>query len=134
MDKKEILSFIANNNIGYLATVEGKTPRVRGMDTFRADNDGLVFYTSKSKKVFKQIAANPEVEVCYYAKGIQIRVRGKMEILEDIDLKKEIVARRAFLGDYSAEDFEDMAVCRLKGKATIWTMQDGNGTSPFIDL
>ncbi len=134
MDKKEILSFITNNNIGYLATTEGKAPRVRGMDTFRADEHGLIFYTSKSKNVCKQMMKNPEVEVCYYAKGIQVRVRGKMEMLEDMDLKKEIVARREFLGDYSEEDYEDMAVCRLKGKATVWTMNCGDATSPFVDL
>jgi uncharacterized pyridoxamine 5'-phosphate oxidase family protein len=134
LDKKEILTFITNNNIGYLSTTEGKAPRVRGMDTYRADSEGLIFYTSKSKNVYQQIEANPEVEVCYYAKGLQIRVRGKMEMLEDIELKKEIVARRTFLGDYSEEDFKDMAVCRLKGKATTWTMKDGDGTSPFIEL
>jgi pyridoxamine 5'-phosphate oxidase len=134
MNKKEILTFITNNNIGYLATVEGKAPRVRGMDTFRADDEGLIFYTSKSKSVYQQIAANPEVEVCYYGKGLQVRVRGRMEMLEDMKLKKEIVAARTFLGDYSEEDFKDMGVCRLKGKALTWTMKDGDGASPFIEL
>ncbi len=134
MDKREILSFIATNNIGYLATTEGNSPRVRGMDTFRADENGLIFYTSKSKNVCKQIVKNPEVEVCYYAKGVQVRVRGKMKMDEDMALKKEIVARREFLGDYSEEDFKDMAVFRLKGKATTWTIKDGDGKTPFIDL
>jgi pyridoxamine 5'-phosphate oxidase len=134
MNKKEILTFIANNNIGYLATVEGKAPRVRGMDTFRANDEGLIFYTSKSKGVYQQIATNPEVEVCYYGKGLQVRVRGRMEMLEDMKLKKEIVAGRTFLGDYSEEDFKDMGVCRLKGKALTWTMKDGDGATSFIEL
>jgi len=134
MNKKEILTFITKNNIGYLATTEGKAPRVRGMDTYRADENGLIFYTSKSKSVYKQIAANPEVEVCYFAKGLQVRVRGKMEMVEDMALKKEIVASRSFLGDYSEADFKDMGVCRLKGKALTWTMEGGDGASSFIEL
>lgn len=134
MNKKEILSFISENNIGNLATIDGKAARVRCMDTFRADESGLIFYTGKSKNVCKQILKNPEVEVCYFAKGLQVRVRGKMELVEDMALKKEIVAGRAFLGDYSEEDYKDMAVFRLKGKATIWTMEDGDGPAKYIDI
>jgi pyridoxamine 5'-phosphate oxidase len=134
LDKKEILSFITTNNIGYLATTEGKAPRVRGMDTFRADENGLIFYTDKSKNVCKQMVKNPEVEICYYARGIQIRVRGRVEMLEDLALKKEIVAKRPFYGEMSEEDYNDMAVFRLKGKATTWTMQDGDNPAGFINL
>jgi pyridoxamine 5'-phosphate oxidase len=134
MNKQEILAFISKNNIGYLATVEGKAPRVRGMDTYRADENGLIFYTSKAKGVYQQIAANPEVEVCYFAKGLQVRVRGRMEMVEDMKLKKEIVAGRSFLGEYSEEDYKDMGVCRLKGKALTWTMEGGDGATAFVEL
>ena len=134
MNKKEILAFITTNNIGWLATVEGNAARVRGMDTFRADENGLIFYTDKSKNVCKQMLKNPEIEVCYYAGGIQVRVRGKAEPVEDINLKKEIVSKRPFYGEMSEEDYKAMAVFRLKGKATTWTMQDGDGPAKFIDL
>jgi pyridoxamine 5'-phosphate oxidase len=134
MNKKEILSFITKNNIGYLATLEGKAQRVRGMDTFRADENGLIFYTDKSKNVCKQMVKNPEVEVCYFAKGLQVRVRGKVEMVEHLALKKEIVSGRPFYGEMSEEDYNDMAVFRLKGKATTWTMQDGDSPGGFIDL
>ncbi len=134
MNKKEILDFISKNNIGWLATVDKNQARVRGMDTFRADENGLIFYTSKSKNVAKQILKNPDIEVCYFARGLQVRVRGKAVPDEDIKLKKEIVAGRPFLGQYSDEDFKDMAVFRLKGQATTWTMEGGDGPAGFIDL
>jgi len=134
LNKKEILDFISKNNIGYLATVEGKAPRVRGMDTFRADENGLIFYTDKSKNVSKQMVKNPEVEVCYFAKGLQVRVRGRVEMVEDLALKKEIVAARPFYGEMSDADYAEMAVFRLKGKATTWTMQDGDNPGGFIEL
>jgi len=134
MDKKEILKFISENPIGYLATVDGKAARVRGMETFRADEKGLIFYTSKMKNVFQQMAKNPEVEVCYFAKGLQVRVRGKIELVEDLALKKEIVEKRPFLKPIYEKGYDDMAVCRLKGKATTWSMQDMAAPTTFIDL
>ncbi len=134
MDKKEILAFISANNIGYLATVEGKAARVRGMDTFRADENGLIFYTDKSKNVCKQMLKNPDIEVCYFAKGIQVRVRGKAEPVEDPALKEEIVKSRPFLGGYSEDNYKDMAVFRLKGQGTTWTMRDGDAPASFINL
>ncbi len=134
MDKKEILKFITENPISFLATVDGTKARVRGMETFRSDDKGLIFYTSKSKNVFKQIAKNPEVEACYFAKGAQIRVRGKMEVLEDMALKMEIIEKRPFLKPMYAVSTEGMAVMRLKGKATTWSMQDMAAPTTFVNL
>jgi pyridoxamine 5'-phosphate oxidase len=135
MDKKEILDFITKNPISFLATIDGKAARVRGMDTYRADENGLIFYTYKTKDVFKQMAKNPEVEVCYFAKGTQVRVRGKMEILEDLALKKEIVSKRDFLKPFHQQgNYDGMGVCRLKGKATTWSIQNMTAPKTFIDL
>ena len=134
MDKKEILAFITENPIAYLATVDGTAARVRGMETFRADENGLIFYTSKVKEVFKQLAKNPEVEACYFAKGTQVRVRGKIEVLEDQALKQEVIEKRPFLKPMYEKSNEAMAVMRLKGKATTWSMQDMTAPTTFIDL
>jgi uncharacterized pyridoxamine 5'-phosphate oxidase family protein len=134
MDKKEILAFIKENPAGFMATIEGNAARVRGMETFRADEKGLIFYTGKIKDVFKQIAKNPEVEVCYFAKGTQVRVRGKIEIVEDMALKKEIVEKRPFLKPMYEKSYDGMAVLRLKGKATTWSMQDMAAPKTYIDL
>jgi pyridoxamine 5'-phosphate oxidase len=136
MEKEEALAFIVKHPMCCLGTIEDDKARVRGMETFRADEKGLIFYTAKAKDVYKQIAKNPEVEVCYMG-DIQVRVRGKMEILEDLTLKKEIVEKRPFLKPIFENKYEGLAVFRLKGKATTWS---GNqGTKPgapktFIDL
>ena len=134
MNKQEILAFISKNNIGYLSTIEGKGARVRAMDTFRADENGIIFYTDKSKNVCKQMLSTPEVEVCYFAKGLQVRVRGKAVLDEDINLKKEIVAGRPFYGEMTESDYQEMAVFRLKGKATTWTMETGDGNYDWVEL
>ena len=136
MTKDEILSFIKANPIGNMATVEGNKPHVRGMETYRADENGLIFYTSKTKDVYKQLATNPEVELCYIKEGMQVRVSGRVELVEDLDIKKEIVEARPFLKPFvEQQGYEIMGVCRLKGgKATTWSMQEMAAPKTFVDL
>lgn len=136
MNSDEILAFISKNPSACLGTIDGQSARVRFMDTFRADENGLIFYTGKKKSVFQQIVKNPEVEVCYFAKDVQIRVRGRMEIIEDLELKKEIVKKRSFLAPFykKDEDYQDMGLLRLKGKATTWSLKNLTATATFVDL
>ncbi len=134
MDKKEMIAFINENPIACLATTDGTAAHVRGMETFRADDNGLIFYTNKAKDVFKQIAGHPDVEACYLAGGTQVRVRGKMEAIEDKALKEELLAKRPFLKPGYEANPDGLAVCRLKGKATSWSMQDMAAPVTYIDF
>lgn len=97
MDKKEILDFITKNPTHFLATAEGNKPHVRPFGTYRADEKGLIYFTQDVKDVYKQLAKNPEIETCYYASEITLRIRGRVKWLDDMALKKEIVAHREFL-------------------------------------
>lgn len=136
MNKNEILTFISKNPRGCLGTIEGKSARVRFMDTYRADENGLIFYTGKKKSVFQQIVKNSEVEVCYFADGVQIRVRGQMEIIDDLKLKKEVLKNKPFLAPFyqKDEDFKEMGLLRLKGRATVWTFKNLTQAATFVDL
>lgn len=96
MDKKEILAFMTKNHIAYLATAEGNKPHVRAMGTFRADERGIIFSMQADKDVYRQLIANPEVELCYYADRMQVRVGGQLKPITDVALKKEIVEQRPF--------------------------------------
>jgi len=125
MDKKEILAFITKNPIAYMATVEGNKPHVRAMGTFRADENGIIFSMQGNKDVYKQLANNPETELCYYADGIMIRVSGKMQPVTDMTLKKEIVEKRTFLKpQVEKQGWDFVKVFNLKkGKATVLDMK-----------
>ena len=79
------------------------------------------------KDVYKQIARNPAVELCYFAGGVQIRVAGKMTPVEDMALKKEMAEKRTFLKPQIEEhgwDFLKIFVIK-NGKATVSDMKDG---------
>ncbi len=97
MDKKEIMAFITANPTGFLATTDGKKPHVRAFGIFRADENGIIYYTQNVKDVYKQMAKYPDIEVCYHANRVMLRVAGTVQWLEDMALKKELVEKRPFL-------------------------------------
>jgi pyridoxamine 5'-phosphate oxidase len=136
MNKKEILDFIKANPMVCMATVEGNKPHARGMETFRADENGLIFYTGTSKDIYKQLVKNPEVELCYIKELEQVRISGKIELVDNLKIKKEIVEARPFLKPLvEQQGYETLGVMRLKkGKATTWSMKEIGAPKTFIDL
>jgi pyridoxamine 5'-phosphate oxidase len=138
MSKSEILALINANPACHLATVEGNAPHVRGILLYRADEDGLVFHTGNMKDLHRQLSQNPRAEFCFndYQKGIQVRVSGSVELVDDMALKKEIVAKRDFLKPWVEQQGWDMLVVyRLKkGRATTWTMQTNFDPKTYVDL
>jgi uncharacterized pyridoxamine 5'-phosphate oxidase family protein len=59
----EVLKFLTDNPIFYIATVDGNIPKVRPFG-FIMDFEGkLYFGTSNQKNVYKQLKANPHFEV-----------------------------------------------------------------------
>jgi uncharacterized pyridoxamine 5'-phosphate oxidase family protein len=125
MTKSEILAFITATRVCYLATAEGNKPHVRTFGTFRADENGIIYFTQKSKDVYKQLVKNPEIEVCYYANDIQIRLHGRLQPVADMALKKEIVEKRPFLKpQVEKEGWDYLAVFNLKKcQATVLDMK-----------
>jgi len=144
MQAEQIFEILNGNPAFYLATVDGDEPRVRGMLLYKADKSGIVFHTGPFKDLYRQIQKNPKVEMCFFdnAKNIQVRVRGKLELVEDDKLKEEISNHptRAFLqgmkaGKTQEEFFKILSVFRLKnGKANIWTFETNFGPKEDIDL
>jgi len=140
MNKTEILSFLNYNPMFYLATVEGNKPHVRRMLMYRADNNGIIFHTGKSKDLHRQLAENPQVEMCFnnakMENLMQVRVSGAVELVEDIELKKEIVGKRDFLKAYVEKTgYEPLAIYRMKnGIATIWTFGTNLAPKEYVAL
>ncbi len=144
MTGQEIFALMNSNPAFFLATVEGDQPRGRGMLLYKADEEGIVFHTGTMKDVYKQIMNNPKVEVCFndFGKGIQVRVHGSLELVDDNALKDEISKHptRQFVKDWkesgALEDFyRTFVVFRLKnGLATIWTMETNFAPKEEVSL
>jgi len=76
---KEILDFLKENKVFYLATAKESQPHVRPMG-FVMEYDGkLTFCTSNQKDMCKQFADNPNVEICCVATNYDtLRICGKV--------------------------------------------------------
>ncbi len=138
MTKEEVLEFAANNPVFSLATTDGNQPRVRMMMVCQADENGIIFSTGRDKDVSKQLSANPNAEMCFYDadRGLQVRVTGAVELLDDLDLKKQIVEKFPFLKPWvEMQGYEVMTTYRLQnGKATTWTMETAFEPKQYIQL
>jgi pyridoxamine 5'-phosphate oxidase len=136
MNKKEMYEFITANPTGYMATVEGNKPHVRGMETYRADENGIIYFTGHTKKVAQQLIANPETEVCYFANGTQLRVSGRVEEVKDKALKQEITDKYPFLKpDIEKYGPDHLVVFRLNPvEASTWSMQNITGNTTPVNL
>jgi pyridoxamine 5'-phosphate oxidase len=125
MNKQEIIDFINSHQASFLATTEGDQPRVRGMLIYRADEKGIIFHTGEYKALSKQLAKNPKAEFSFndIQNGKQVRVSGKAELLNDPELKKEIVSKRDFLKPWVAKNGDSgLRVYRMGlDEARVWT-------------
>ncbi|MFT8350338.1 pyridoxamine 5'-phosphate oxidase family protein [Clostridium saccharoperbutylacetonicum] len=74
----EILKFIKDAGIFYIATIDGDKPRVRPF-AFAMEYQGkLYFCTSNQKNVYKQLISNPWFEASTMSKdGQWMRLQGK---------------------------------------------------------
>lgn len=134
MTKTELIQFLNANLLGYLASSEDNKPHVRAIQMYRAESNGLIFQTVDGKDLPKQLKENPNVEVCFYSKGIQVRVSGRATSVEDTQLKSEIAEKRPFLKALIKEKgFDAILVFRIVDcVAHTWTMETNFSPKKYV--
>jgi pyridoxamine 5'-phosphate oxidase len=137
MTREEVFALIKANPIAWMATVEGDQPRVRAMGISKADEDGIIIQTWTIKDIHKQVVANPKMELCFndLKGGTQVRVSGTAEIITDAAVKEKVVEERPFMKPtVEKHGIDVVALYRLKGKATVWTMAQNFDPKEYIEL
>ena len=145
MTRQELFDFMNQTVAFTLATADGDEPRVRTMMLYQADETGITFHTGPFKEVYRQIIRNPNVQLCFYdpARGLQVRVRGALEMVSTQALKEEIANHpsRAFMQAWKAhcateEEFYAMfdVFCLKGGIANVWTFQSNFAPKEDINL
>jgi uncharacterized pyridoxamine 5'-phosphate oxidase family protein len=66
---KEVFDFLKESKTFYLATVEGDQPRVRPMGFIMLYQDRIYFSTDNTKPMYRQMSANPKIEICALGPG-----------------------------------------------------------------
>ena len=129
---EEVVDFLRESGVYYLATVEGDQPRVRPFGTALIYNDKLYIQTGKSKDVYKQILANPNVEICAFKDGKWIRVEGKLIPDDRVEAKKDMLDKNPDLrGMYNELDDNTIVLYFESGKATISSFTEAPKTIEF---
>ncbi|MFU0781547.1 pyridoxamine 5'-phosphate oxidase family protein [Thermoanaerobacterium thermosaccharolyticum] len=103
---EEVLQFLKDNPIFYIATVDGDTPKVRPFG-FAMEYEGkLCFCTNNQKDVYKQLKANPKFEISVASKtGEWLRLKGKAVFITSRESKKAALHTMPSLRNlYSEED------------------------------
>lgn len=128
----KIYEFLKSCGTYYLATVDGDRPRVRPFGTILIYDGKLEIQTGRKKQVFREIAANPNVEISAFANGRWIRLSG--ELYED-DRRE---ARAAMLDAYPElrrmynEDDGNTAVLAFRsGRAVFCSFTEPEQTVEF---
>ena len=130
MNFEDCIKFANENPVCYIATVdENGQPRVRGFLMWRADKTGFYFNTGTTKDFYRQLQANPKIEICFFNQknegGVMMRVTGEAEYVDDMALRKRLVEEREFLKawGYTADDPKLVLFRLAKGEACFWTME-----------
>ena len=119
---EEVLNFLRDCGTYYLATVEWDQPRVRPFGTINIFEGKLYIQTGKSKKVSKQIQANPKVEISGALDWKWIRVSWELVRDERVEAKKSMLDRYPELrGMYDENDHNTEVLYFKNATATIYS-------------
>ena len=102
---QEVYDFLKKCGTYYLATVEGTEPKVRPFGTVNIFDGKLYIQTGKIKPTYRQIKANPNVEISAFMNGQWIRLKGKLVEDDRREAKKSMLdAYPELRGMYNEDD------------------------------
>lgn len=127
---QEISRILSETPMCFIATMDGTQPRVRAFQ-FQFEQGGkLWFCTARNKDVFKQLQANPAVEICAVKQDMTwLRLTGKMALADDMAVKERVLAAQPLIkGIYGSADNPVFAsLCLEHGEYVI---ADFSGNPP----
>ncbi len=122
---EEVKDFLKEAGVYFLATVDGNKPKVRPFGTAEIFENKLYIQTGKSKDVYKQIIANPNVEICAFKDNEWIRISGELVADDRIEAKKDMLDKNPSLrGMYSEIDDNTIVLYFKNATATIYSFTD----------
>ena len=112
--------FLKDAGTYYLATVDGDQPHVRPFGTAEIFEDKLYIQTGKVKNVYKQIIANPKVEITAFKDGKWIRIVCELIPDERVEAKKDMLDKNSSLRSmYNENDDNTIVFYMRNATATI---------------
>ena len=117
---KETLEFLKKAGTFYLATMDGDQPRVRPFGAVCEFEGKLYLVTNNKKDVYKQIMANPKIEISGMADGKWIRLSGEAVQDPRREAKKAMLDANPGLRGMYNEDDGIVEVLYLRNAAAVF--------------
>lgn len=104
-----IKDFLAETGVFFMATVDGDQPKLRPLGAFLEEDGKLIFGVGDFKNVYRQMIANPRVEIVACKKdGHWLRYTGRAVFETDSKYAEEMI------GKFSLEAiYNDQTGCKL---------------------
>lgn len=129
---EEIVKFLKESGMYFIATVDGDKPKVRPFGTSEIFENHLYIQTGKKKDVFKQIVSNNNVEICAFNKDKWIRISGNLILDDRLEAKKYMLDKNPTLRSMYDENDDNTAVLYFeKGKAVIYSFTEDSKVIEF---
>ena len=117
---EKVYQFLKDAEVYYLATIDSNQPRVRPFGTVNIFDGKLYIQTGKKKDVSKQIATNPNVEICAFKNGFWIRITGQLKDDDRYEAKKAMLdAYPNLRGMYDENDGNTQVLYFVNATAVI---------------
>lgn len=87
---QQALDFLKSHNEVTFATCSEENPKIRIFQIMKQENTTLYFATSAEKAVYKELKANPNVEVLAFVGKISVRCSGIVNFNVDDETKRWI--------------------------------------------
>ncbi len=117
----EVCEFLKKCGTYYLATADGDQPRVRPFGTAHIIGGKLCIQTGKSKNVFREIAANPKVEICAFDGGKWLRLSGELCEDDRREARAEMLDAYPELRRMYSEDDGNTAVLAFRSARAVFS-------------
>lgn len=127
----KVSEFLTENPVQYLATVslDGKAKCRPFMFSFEKDNK-LWFNTGNFKEVYKELKANPYIQISVASPTYQwIRLSGKAVFVDDKAIKEAALENPIVKGNYKTADNPDFEVFYLEDPHGV--IADFSGNPPY---
>ena len=126
----KIKDFLASTGVFFMATVDGDQPKLRPLGAFIEDGDKLVFGVGDFKNVYRQMLANPRVEiVACKPDGHWLRYTGKAVFETDGKYAEQMIRDSHLEAIYNEQTGNKLMTFRLEDATAVDIPIMGEGES-----
>ena len=126
----KVKDFLAETGIFFLATVDGDQPKLRPLGAFLEEDGKLIFGVGDFKNVYRQMRANPLVEIAACKKdGHWLRYTGRAVFETDERYAEEMIRQSHLEAIYNEQTGNKLMTFHLEDATAVDIAIMGEGES-----